>query len=260
MYFGMYSNDDIVDLETYQGIKYVIWAGSDIDDRITHVKDNIKRIKKIKCKTHFAVSKSVQERLTKHGIQSTLINFSLINKKLYNNAVLDDKSRSKRIYVYNGNGNDLIYNTALCDTINARMSSKYEFVYRTDINFNDEQMIEFYQSCFMGIRLCENDGNANTVQEMGLLGLPVLHNSLIPNAVAWMNDINYICEKIDYVYNNFQDKKSIISDSVHKFLNNDEREEMCIFVPMWYRHETTRKNLHLLTQQDYFKTRIIEVL
>ena len=259
MFFGMYSDNDIKDLINFTGKRFILWAGSDVDDRIPHVKNNIEHIQLLENITHFAISKSISDRLLKYNINSTLINFSLINKSLYKKVSLDNNSRSKRIYVYDGNNNDLIYNVTLCRQISTMLSDKYEFIFRSDIDYNEKEMIAFYQSCFMGIRLCEQDGNANTVQEMGLLGLPVLHNGPMPNSVAWINDIDYICEKIDYIHNNFQNKKSIISNSVSMFINGDEREEMCIFVPMWHRHNTTEKNLHLLSHQNYIKTQIIVI-
>ena len=216
-------------LINFTGKRFILWAGSDVDDRIPHVKNNIEHIQLLENITHFAISKSISDRLLKYNINSTLINFSLINKSLYKKVSLDNNSRSKRIYVYDGNNNDLIYNVTLCRQISTMLSDKYEFIFRSNIDYNEKEMIAFYQSCFMGIRLCEQDGNANTVQEMGLLGLPVLHNGPMPNSVAWINDIDYICEKIDYIHNNFQNKKSIISNSVSMFINGDEREEMCIF-------------------------------
>lgn len=257
LFFGMYSEHDISRLESFSGEKYIIWAGSDIDDRIEQSLSIISRIKSIDAK-HYAISKSIEKRLEKHNIPYISLNFSLVNIGLYRSITLNIE-KTNNIYVYDGNGNNMIYNCDLCIAIKEKMNSKYNFIFRSEINLNEYEMIDFYQTCFMGIRLCENDGNANTVQEMGLLGLPVLHNGQLPNSVPWIDDMEYICEKIDYIYNNFNDKKEIISDSVLKFINGDEREEMCIFVPMWKRHETTEKNLHLLMQQDYMNTRVVVI-
>ena len=72
--------------------------------------------------------------------------------------------------------------------MNYLVNNKYNIIYSSDLCINNAKMIDIYSKCFMGIRLCENDGNANTVQEMGLLGLPVLHNGLYPNSVPWINN------------------------------------------------------------------------
>ena len=59
-------------------------------------------------------------------------------------------------------------------------------------------MIKFYKTCFMGIYF---DNNYDPIiEDMGLLGLPVLCNNILPNAVFWKDDRDYICEKIDYIY------------------------------------------------------------
>lgn len=268
LFFGIYIEDDIYRVESFPNTKYILWAGSDIDFRLPTVSNIVKRIKALKDVTHFAISESVRERLTTHNIKNTLINFSLVNIDSYKQVTLS-ATRVKRIYVYDGNQNDLIYNCTLCKEIRLKLKDKYEFVFRSEINYDEKEMIAFYQSCFLGIRLCENDGNANTVIEMGLLGLPVLHNSSKPNAIPWIckidyvceqiDYIDYICEKIDYIYNNYHNKKEIIKESMIKYINNDIREDMCIFVPMYYRHETTMKNLHLLTCQDYKKINIIVI-
>lgn len=258
LFFGLYTENDYNNLIGFQGTKYVLWAGSDIDPRLEQVQTIVNKVKDLNVK-HFAVSESVYKRLKSFNIESTLINFSLLNINLYTSVKLDNKIRSNCIYVYDGNKNNDIYNCDLCKQLEERLKGKYEFIYRSDINYNEYEIIDFYQTCFMGIRLCENDGNANTVQEMGLLGLPVLHNSNIPNAVPWIADLDYLVEKVDYIYNNFYDKKHIISESVLHYINGDERENMCIYVPMWHRHETTLKNIHLLTQQDYNKVHIVVI-
>ena len=259
LFFGMYDENDVLALQKHTGQKYILWGGSDIDNRIEKVKNIIEIIQNDLSIVHFASSKSIQSRLTNLSIECTMINFSLVDNELYSKAYVNNDQKSKCIYIYDGNLNDIIYNVSLCNEIKSRLCHKYDFVFRSEINLTDRQVLCFYQTCFMGIRLCENDGNANTVQEMGLLGLPVLHNGELPNSVPWINDIDYICDKIDYIYENFQDKKTIIKDSVIKYLNESKRSNMCIFVPMWQRHDVVRKNITLLLNQEYDKRDITHV-
>ncbi len=267
LFFGMYSIADFSELISHQGVKYIIWGGSDADSRLPNAKNIIEKIKGLKGINHFAISQSVYSRLESLGIKSTLISFSLVNKSIFNSSAIDYSiTQPKKIYIYNGKktSNPIIYNQNLVDLIVEKLSDKYEFILSSEIDIPNEQMTQLYTQCFMGIRLCENDGNANTVQEMGLLGLPVLHNSTLPNSVPWTwnetnteDSLNLIAEKIDYIYNNFWKLRDVISDSVEKCLSQDKRENICIFVPMWYRHATTEKNIHLLTNQIYPKTKII---
>lgn len=260
IFFGMYNINDYLNLLNHQGEKYILWGGSDIDQRFQNSQKIIKNIVEIKGLIHFAISDSIYNRLLQVNIKSTLINFSLVDQNIFNPSNINyNLIKSKKIYIYDGNknSNPLIYNKKLIEEIVNKISNKYTFIYSSDLSLPNNKMIHIYSQCFMGIRLCENDGNANTVQEMGLLGLPVLHNSPYPNSVPWINDLDLICEKIDYIYNNFWDYRHIISDSMDKYLSEDIRENICIFVPMWYRHETTEKNIHLLSNQIYNKTKII---
>ena len=38
-------------------------------------------------------------------------------------------------------------------------------------------MPQLYSRCFIGLRLTKHDGNANMVQEMEAMNIPVIHNS-----------------------------------------------------------------------------------
>ena len=260
LFFGIYNMDDYLRLKNYTGLKYILWGGSDIDTRLELAKKIIPKVLEIKGLNHFAISESIYKRLENLKIKSTLINFSLVDQSIYNLSNINyNLNKPNTIYIYNGNksSNPLIYNTELINQIVLKLNNKYNIIYSSDLCINNAKMIDIYSNCFMGIRLCENDGNANTVQEMGLIGLPVLHNGLYPNSVPWFNDIDLICEKIDYIYNNFWNRRNIIAESMEKYLSEDKRENMCIFVPMWYRHETTEKNIHLLSKQIYQKTKII---
>ena len=267
LFFGMYNVTDYSELVAHQGLKYILWGGSDIDIRLPSTKIIINKILLLKGTIHFAISHSIQSRLNSLQIKSTLLNFSLIDREIFNPSKINYSSNQpKKIYIYNGKktSNPIIYNQKLVNQIISKLSDKYTFILSSDINVPNSQMFQIYSECFMGIRLCENDGNANTVQEMGLLGIPVLHNGRFPNSIPWYynlddhnGSIDLIVEKIDYIYKNFWSLKHIIADSVEKYLSEDRRENICIFVPMWYRHETTEKNIHLLAHQIYQKTKII---
>jgi len=267
LFFGMYNITDYLELVAHQGLKYILWGGSDIDIRLPSTKTIINKIIQLKGINHFAISHSIQNRLNSLQLKSTLVNFSLIDQEIFNPSKINYSSNQpKKIYIYNGKktSNPIIYNQKLVNQIIEKLSNKYTFILSSDLNVSNSQMIHIYSECFMGIRLCENDGNANTVQEMGLLGIPVLHNGRLPNSIPWYynfddpnGSIDLIVEKIDYIYKNFWSFKHIIADSVEKYLSEDCRENICIFVPMWHRHETTEKNIHLIAHQIYQKTKII---
>ena len=44
------------------------------------------------------------------------------------------------------------------------------------LNAKYEEMPSIYKKCFIMLRLTENDGNANSVQECEAMNIPVVHN------------------------------------------------------------------------------------
>ena len=47
-------------------------------------------------------------------------------------------------------------------------------------------MPKIYAECFIGLRLTDHDGNANMVQEMMAMNIPVVHN-LSDYGLKWKN-------------------------------------------------------------------------
>ena len=72
-----------------------------------------------------------------------------------------------------------IYMVNIFINIHSKKTLKeFEFIYKFvhELNKSYNEMPEVYSNCFIGLRLTENDGNANTVQEMGAMNIPVVHN------------------------------------------------------------------------------------
>ena len=51
-----------------------------------------------------------------------------------------------------------------------------EFIFSNDLGAPYEKMPEIYKQCYIGLRLTGHDGNANMVQEMEAMKIPVDHN------------------------------------------------------------------------------------
>ena len=60
-------------------------------------------------------------------------------------------------------------------------------------NCTYENMPCIYKQCFIALRLTEYDGNANTVQELELMGISVVHNGTHNNSLKWksLDDIMF---------------------------------------------------------------------
>ena len=54
--------------------------------------------------------------------------------------------------------------------------SNYEFIQSREFNIPYDKMPELYKQCFIAPRLTDFDGNANMVQELEAMQIPVVHN------------------------------------------------------------------------------------
>ena len=67
----------------------------------------------------------------------------------------------------------------------------HEFVHSSKLGLKNEEMAKIYSECFIGLRLCPQDGNANTVQEFQFLKIPIIHNCS-KYGMKWKNEKDII--------------------------------------------------------------------
>jgi len=83
------------------------------------------------------------------------------------------------------NNND--YNLFL--NLNTDKNNILDFLSRKNVIFNSynkKDLINIYSKCFIGLRLTNNDGNANTIQELGLMGIRCIHiDNIFPNVITY---------------------------------------------------------------------------
>ena len=60
-------------------------------------------------------------------------------------------------------------------------------------------MPQIYQNCFIGLRLTNHDGNANTVQEFQAMNIPIVHNQS-DYGLKWYN----MEDVIQHIYQTYQ--------------------------------------------------------
>ena len=124
---------------------------------------------------YIAISKNIHERLLSYNKKSLLINFNLLNKNIFKPV----QNYGESIYIYDGfskkDDNEKIYNTKLIDIIKEKLP-QFNYIHSSDLQLNYEDMPEIYKKCFIGLRLTDNDGNANTVQEFEAMNIPIIHN------------------------------------------------------------------------------------
>jgi hypothetical protein len=180
--FGIYTKDDYNFLKQNLNKIILIWGGSDCN----YIKTNKQMLNIIKNPqlSHIAISKNVYNKLIDYDIINLNIKeirFRLLDYAKYNDITYNlsqnvyiytslDKTRSKEIY-----GSDF-YNEAIDILHNINFKIAYG-------QYSPDEIINIYKGCCIGIRLTFFDGNANTVQELGLLGLNCIHNGEFPNSL-----------------------------------------------------------------------------
>jgi hypothetical protein len=244
IFFGLYNIEDIKILKNHKGIKVIIWGGTDCDPRYDIRITNVNIIKQFDA-IHISISEDLHDRLNNYDIKNERIYLSTVYEKIFKpNYMIGTK-----IFIYNGQSkqNEHIYGKEVYEEIVRRLP-EYEFYYSNQLNVPYEKMPEIYSECFVGIRLTTHDGNANTVLEMGLMGLPVIHNGEYCNSIYWdSKNIDKICDDIKHIKMNYGKSKQLISNTMKDFPNKSNIP--VIFIPIWKRPDIVTINVELLKLQ-----------
>ena len=173
LFFGMYSGKDIKILRKHMGYKFLIWGGTDCNWSYRNRVKNLEVINKIPDLYHIAISKDIKERLHLKNIESILFELNLVDKELFKPV----SKKGNCIFIYNGftKGKENIYGEKIYMEVVTRLH-EFNFIYSNELNLPYKDMPKIYGECFIGLRLTENDGNANMVQEMKSMNIPVVHN------------------------------------------------------------------------------------
>jgi hypothetical protein len=220
LFFGLYNSEDVKHIKMHDGMRYLLWGGTDADMRYNKKKrrEFIDRIKNYGDLMHFSSSKNLQQRLNNLGIPNRLLMISFcINDKQF----MVPKKMGDSIYIYNGlvKGTEMKYGGEIYKTVMKKLP-QYNYLLSNELSVPYRDMGKVYQQCFLGIRLTINDACAMTVQEMGLMGMPIIHNSDYPNAIKWKNanDVVSIIKSCDdkFKKNNYRPK--IMREKMLKYL------------------------------------------
>jgi len=173
VFFGMYSRKDINVLKNHKGYKFLIWGGTDCNCNYSIRVKNLEIIKKIPDLYHIAISKDIQERLLLKNVETIFLELDLVDKEIFKQV----SKKGDSIFIYNGftKGNQDIYGKKIYTEVVKRLPM-FKFIYSNELNLPYEEMPKIYEQCFIGLRLTEHDGNANMVQEMREMNIPVVHN------------------------------------------------------------------------------------
>lgn len=182
LFFGIYTEKDIKTFLSIKEKKYVIWAGTDLDFDHKNRYHNFKKINSFGITLSYAISNDLENRMNKYKIKYKRIKFSLLDENSFYPITL----RGNNIFIYNGiiNGNEEIYGKKIYDQI-VNIFPKFNFIFSNNLNISNKEMHQVYKKCFIGLRLTNKDGNANMVEEMLKMNIPVVHNGDYKKAISW---------------------------------------------------------------------------
>jgi glycosyltransferase involved in cell wall biosynthesis len=193
IFFGLYDKDDYLKLTGHLGKKYLMWGGTDSNINYKLRNKIVNRIKEYPNIIHLSISNQILKSLNSVGINSESIYLNMVDKNLF--KPINNKNLGKKIFIYNGfkKGNEEIYGKSIYEKV-IKQLPQYEFILSNQLNLPYEQMPQIYSQCFIGLRLTEHDGNANTVQEFNAMDIPIIFNGI--GGIEW-NTIDDIINTIN---------------------------------------------------------------
>ena len=211
LYFGMYNYSDLELLEAFDKNNDkkvgILWGGSDIMLK-TKLRSRILKIVIEKNYENYAMSDYIWEKLENLGVKNkkkVTVSFCWNDY----NYLKKRNNRAQSIFIYDGIGKDSkkdeIYNKKMVDDFTHIISSSKILsncpVIRTSAGEFIKNIVDVQAGSFVSLRLTNYDGNANSAQECGMLGVPVISNQQMNHCISW-NSLDEIVKKVEYIRKN----------------------------------------------------------
>lgn len=209
LYFGMYNYSDLELLEAFDKNNDkkvgILWGGSDIMLK-TKLRSRILKLIIEKNYENFAMSDYIWDKLEHLGVKNkkkVCVSFCWNDS----NFLKKRDQRAQSIFIYDGMGKDRkkdeIYNKKLIDKIVEELPSSLATcpIIRTSSGEFIKDIYDIQAKSFVSLRLTRYDGNANSAQECGMLGVPVISNQAMNHCISWRS-VEEITKKINYIRKN----------------------------------------------------------
>lgn len=200
-FFGIYNRKDISKLIDHKSDSYIIFGGSDLDYNMFHCKVLIPKLieHKDKIRKFFVISENLKNRAIQLNLPKNKI--ELIRLDLTSDEDFKINNYGNTIYVYDGCfKTGKLYRREIAEQVINKLPETFSVIYSSELSLPPDEMYSIYKKCFIGLRLTEKDGNANTVLEMGKMGIPVIFNGNEVNRISY-NSVDDIVSKILDWYN-----------------------------------------------------------
>jgi len=211
LYFGMYNYSDLELLEAFDKNNDkkvgILWGGSDIMLK-TNLRSRILKIVIDKNYDNYAMSDYIWDKLERLGVKNkkkVCVSFCWNDS----NYLKKRDNRGQNIFIYDGIGKDRkkneIYNKKLVDNFAKNcFSSKFLSncpIIRTSSGEFIKNIDNTIANSFVSLRLTNYDGNANSAQECGMMGIPVISNQEMNHCISWKS-VDEIVKKVEYIRKN----------------------------------------------------------
>ena len=168
IYFGDCSHEDYEKLIKHKSIIFMVWMNNESNNGNGNGNGNLKTkmetLKKKKNIFHFAATQFLVKNLNKYNIYANLFQINITDTKIF-------KPVEKK-------GNNIL----VCQSQNlyqelVKQLPKYDFIFSNKVNLYDPIIAqEFYEKCFIVIRLTDFDGYLPMIDELNAMNIPIVHN------------------------------------------------------------------------------------
>jgi len=235
IFFGIYTETDLLVLKRHKGYKVVLWSGTDIDYKNNkNVRIFMKYIKRMKKIHHISNSKFISDDLKYYKLPYKNIPVCGVDASKFKPV-----AKGKKIYIYTSAIKPTKYGSKMYNEVIKRLP-EYKFILAANtksiekakklghkydkrlISLKPENMNRIYKQCFVGLRLTRHDGISYSVIEMGLCGIKCLHNGDQPNAIHY-NTVDDIVRAIKKESKKIGYQHLTLSKQTKAYLKLDKR-------------------------------------
>jgi hypothetical protein len=252
IFYGAWSDEDLNTLRKNKSLKIIIWSGGDInaaDYREDSVRErvisNVSEIRALSKVIHVSKSPFIAKSLEEFGIPYIETPFCPIDFDLYKPV-----KKGNSIYIYTAPGMESYYGFDLYDKvvekykdidfIFACCKASYDFMkasgYQSKYDLRyyepEELIANVYSQCFLALRLTIHDGIANTVQELGLLGIRSVHNGSSPSSLNYKT-LEDLYRHIDHERETIGTCDEVLANEVRRYLTLDPNFYKTGFYRRW---------------------------
>ena len=146
--------------------------------------------------------------------------------------------------------NNVQFNSKLTESL-----PNYKFIHITDFN---SYYIKHNKFC-IGIVLDDTKDIDSIIRYCGLFGIPIIANKNYPHCINYYDEDEYIIYLANFVLNNYDNYRHIISSSFTKYTNNAIPTNNVVVIASHKRQSILRSNINLLKTHSNINNIIVSV-